>query len=113
MNRKMYKMTTKDLNKCQRELRYGTAEMERVEANKSKLGRKYGLRKRDAARRLLKGSPEYVRGLWQGRIDAARGLNYSEERLESAYNMGYHTGYINYASNIHGGLVIPTEYLEA
>ena len=113
MNRKMYTLTEKDTSKCQRELCHATSAMEQVEANRAKLGRKYGLRKRDAARRLLKGNPEYVQGLWQGRIDAARGLSYSDERLESAYNMGYHTGYTNYASNVHGGLVIPTEYLEA
>jgi len=113
MDRKMYQLTAKDQRKCRKENRWAIEELAQIEADHAKLGKRYGLRKRDASRRLLKGNPEYIRGLWQARIDAARGLGYSEERLESAYNMGYHAGYTNYASNLHGGLVIPAEYLEA
>lgn len=41
-------------------------------------------------------------GLWQGRVDAARGLDYSEERSENTFNLGYYRGYTEYESNRRG-----------
>lgn len=62
----------------------------------------WGMAKRDWALAQLKNDPAYQRGIWQGRVDAARGLEYSEERNENAYNLGYHRGYTNYQSDRRG-----------
>jgi hypothetical protein len=51
---------------------------------------------------LLGGTIEYQRGIWQGRVDKARGLDYTEERLEKSYNLGYYRGYVEYESNRRG-----------
>jgi hypothetical protein len=45
---------------------------------------------------------EYQRGLWQGRVDKANDLDYSEERNDKPYNLGYYRGYIEYESNRRG-----------
>lgn len=62
----------------------------------------WGMGKRDWIVSNLKNSREYQMGLWQGRVDAARGLDYSEERNENTYNLGYHRGYTEYQSNRKG-----------
>ena len=62
----------------------------------------WGMGKRDYMLRRLRTSAEYQRGIWQGRADKARGLQYSEERTEKSYNLGYHLGYVEYESNRHG-----------
>lgn len=62
----------------------------------------WGMGKRDWIVANLTRSRDYQIGLWQGRVDAARGLDYSEERSENTYNLGYHRGYTNYASDRNG-----------
>jgi hypothetical protein len=62
----------------------------------------WGLAKRDFVLANLKNSREYQMGLWQGRVDAARGLDYSEERSENTYNLGYYVGYTEFESNYRG-----------
>lgn len=62
----------------------------------------WGMGKRDWIVSNLKSSREYELGLWQGRVDAARGLEYSEERNDNTYNLGYHRGYTGYESNRRG-----------
>lgn len=62
----------------------------------------WGIVKRDMILANYRISPEYQRGLWQGRVDAARGLDYSEERNDSSYNVGYYTGYTEFHSNVRG-----------
>lgn len=62
----------------------------------------WGMLKRDWAAQNLKLRREYQVGIWQGRVDAARGLPYSEERNESAYNLGYYRGYTDFASDTKG-----------
>ncbi len=111
MTRVIYQLTEKNLAKCTPQGRRAQDRRDKADENKVKLGRKYGLECRAAARDALKADPEYQRGLWQGRIDAANDLNYHEERLEKAYNMGYHAGYTGYESDLNGGLVIPSQYL--
>lgn len=64
--------------------------------------RPWGLVKRDLALRALRGCRDYNLGLWQGRVDAARGTGYSDERFAEAYNLGYHEGYANYESHRGG-----------
>lgn len=62
----------------------------------------WGMLKRDLSIQSLRNTAEYQTGIWQGRVDAARGLPYSEERNDSSYNLGYHDGYANYESNRRG-----------
>ena len=62
----------------------------------------WGMGKRDWAISSVRNSADYQLGLWQGRVDAARGLDYSEDRSDKSYNLGYHTGYVNYRSNRQG-----------
>lgn len=64
--------------------------------------RPWGLCKRDWILSTMKDTREYQMGIWQGRVDAARGLNYSEERNENTYNLGYYRGYTNYSSDRKG-----------
>ena len=64
--------------------------------------RGWGMAKRDWALRHLRHSGEYQRGLWQGRVDKARELPYSEERSAGGYNLGYYMGYDEYESNRRG-----------
>jgi len=45
---------------------------------------------------------DYQVGMWQGRVDKANGLNYSDERLSAGYNIGYNLGYTEYESNHKG-----------
>jgi len=75
-------------------------------------GRRLGLKMRDAKLAAMKSDPEYLRGMGQGRLDAACELAYSEERNESAYNLGYYRGYTNYHSDTRGGLVMHIEQYE-
>lgn len=62
----------------------------------------WGMGKRDWILSNLKNSREYQIGIWQGRVDAARGLDYSEERNENTYNLGYYRGYTHYESDRRG-----------
>ena len=62
----------------------------------------WGLGKRDWIINNMQCSRDYQYGLWQGRVDAARGLEYSEERIDSAYNLGYYRGYTEFESNWKG-----------
>ena len=71
-------------------------------ARAKKEHRPWGILKRDWVLTNMKFTTEYQTGLGQGRVDAANGLNYTEQRLEKTYNMGYHTGYTNYESNRKG-----------
>ncbi len=70
----------------------------------ARTGRKrpWGLVKRDLALRALRNCRDYTLGLWQGRVDAARGCGYSDERFAEAYNLGYHEGFSRYQSDRHG-----------
>ncbi len=111
--RPKFQLTEKQLKKCEIELRAAKSQREYADTNKAKLGKRYPMACRDAGRTMLKADPEYQLGLWQGRIDNANGLGYSDERLSKSYNMGYHTGYTSYESNKRGGLVIPVQYLSS
>lgn len=112
MERKMYRLTEKDLAKCAQIAQTAALKRQHADTNKVRLGKKYGLECRDAALYALKGNPEYMRGIWQARIDRANGLDYSEERNEGAYNLGYYRGWTNYESDLGGGMHVPSEYLQ-
>lgn len=75
---------------------------EEFKATAKRTRRPWGLVKRDFVLANLKHTREYQMGLWQGRVDAARGLDYSEERNENTYNLGYYRGYTGYKSNRRG-----------
>lgn len=62
----------------------------------------WGMGKRDWIVSNMSMTSAYQRGIWQGRVDAARGLEYSEERSENTYNLGYYRGYTEYESNRRG-----------
>lgn len=62
----------------------------------------WGMGKRDWIIANLTQSRDYQMGLWQGRVDKARGLEYSEERTDNTYNLGYYRGYTEYESNRNG-----------
>jgi hypothetical protein len=62
----------------------------------------WGIGKRDWIVSRMTATREYQLGIWQGRVDAARGLDYSEERNENAYNLGYYRGYTEFESNYRG-----------
>ena len=62
----------------------------------------WGMKKRDYIIGAMTSSPNYQMGIWQGRVDRACGLDYSEERNENTYNLGYYRGYTEYESNRRG-----------
>jgi hypothetical protein len=62
----------------------------------------WGMMKRDWVIGNLKYRREYHLGIWQGRVDAACGLSYSEERNENTYNLGYYRGYTDFARDTQG-----------
>jgi len=62
----------------------------------------WGIIKRDFILGQMTQTREYQMGIWQGRVDAARELEYSEERTENTYNLGYYRGYTGYKSDHRG-----------
>lgn len=62
----------------------------------------WGMQKRNYILSSMTQTRDYQMGIWQGRVDAARGLEYSEERNENTYNLGYYRGYTQYASDRRG-----------
>lgn len=62
----------------------------------------WGMKKRDMKLSVMAGTYDYQIGIWQGRVDAANGLDYSEERNENVYNLGYYRGYTDYRSDRRG-----------
>jgi len=91
--RKIYQITENDQKKVEKNQKTATGKLTEIEKNRSSLGKKYGLQKRNATASALKGNIEYLIGQGQGRLDQLAGLPYSEDRLDAAYNMGYHDGY--------------------
>lgn len=106
MTRTMYQPTEKQLSKW---AEFDNVEMPSDEQfkewwKKSHHGKLagWGMGKRDWILREMKFNREYQMGLWQGRVDAANGLDYAEKQDESTYNLGYYRGYINFASDTRG-----------
>ena len=104
--RKMYEPTKGNEKKW---ARYALVEMPTDEEFKARWAkshhgktRGWGIGKRDFILSQMVRTREYQMGLWQGRVDKAQGLEYSEERSESTYNLGYHRGYVEYESNRRG-----------
>jgi hypothetical protein len=106
MERKIYQPTEKQEAKW---AAYTTPQMPSDEEFKARWAKSHGgktagwgMAKRDWVLASLKSSRDYQVGIWQGRVDAARGLDYSEERNDNHYNLGYHRGYCDYTSDRKG-----------
>jgi hypothetical protein len=106
-----YQLTDADLKKAAKFAAAAADRKERTEAKPSSNKKVQAAKRQAASMDALKGNPEYHRGIWQGRIDNARGLAYTEERTESAFNLGYYRGYTDLERDLKGGLVIPEQYL--
>jgi len=106
MARKLYTLTEKQLRKAAESPAVEMPSDDEFKAawKKSHHGKPagWGMGKAAWIKRQMKNDPEYVRGLWQGMVDQANGLDYSEERNESVYNLGYYRGYTEYESNRNG-----------
>lgn len=99
MERRQYQPTEKQQNLP---ATFGLPSDDEIKAMAKRSRKPWGLLKRDMALKALRGTHDYTLGIWQGRVDAARGTGYSEERFSSDYNLGYHDGYLNYASDRKG-----------
>lgn len=96
-----YKLTASDLKK----IRISTEEeyvaaLAGFDVNKERMGRRFGLAKRDYASRLLRSTESYFLGKGQGALDLAMAKPYmgagtKTETFQNAWNLGYHTGYTN------------------
>lgn len=94
MDKQIYQLTKQDLKKVRMTKEQIPTELEKFDVeNKKKLGKKFGLKKRDFAESLLRGTVEYRHGCGQGRLDKYLGLEYAEKTGDNAYNMGYYEGY--------------------
>ena len=103
MSRMIYEPTAKQLAKfaAHKTPAIPTDEEFKADAKKRRI-KNWGKLKRDWITQTMRDDPQFIIGIWQGRVDAARGLNYSEERSESAYNLGYYRGFTNYESDRKG-----------
>jgi len=101
MERKQYTLTQQQIEKIKLAGWQMPSDNE-IKAIAHKKRRPWGLVKRDLALEGLKYDLEYLLGIWQGRVDKARGFDYSKERKSSSYNLGYHRGYCNYESDRRG-----------
>lgn len=106
MNRKMYEPTK---NQERKWAKFNNVEMPTDEEFKARWAkshhgkeRGWGMGKRNWILSSMTQNREYQIGLWQGRVDKACGLPYSEERNENTYNLGYNRGYTSYESNRRG-----------
>ncbi len=99
MERALYQLTERDLRNSERKGSLRDQAMAEIEAHRTDAGywkrRKtsFGLAKRDAAALSLQGQPEWHQGRGQALLDRLTGKGYGEERPNSAYNAGYHSGW--------------------
>jgi hypothetical protein len=104
MKRKIYQLTASDQKKIDRAVAnpidWAAIDAERPADTKSKVFRKWSMRKRDLALRAMRDTAEYMRGKGQGALDLACGLPYAEKTDDTRYNCGYHNGYTN-PSNLY------------
>lgn len=102
MNRKMYEPTKNQERKWSQfdNLEMPSDDDFRTRAKKER--KPWGILKRDYILSQMTQTREYQMGLWQGRVDKARGLDYAEDRNENTYNLGYYRGYTGYESNRQG-----------
>lgn len=106
MERKMYKPRVEQERKW---AQFKSPEMPSDEEFKNRWAKAHhgkvegwGLGKRDWIVSNMAKTREYQMGLWQGRVDRLRGLEYAEERIDAPYNLGYYRGYTQYESDRRG-----------
>jgi len=102
MDRKIYQPTK---NQERKWAKFDSVEMpsdDKFRARGEKEHKPWGILKRDYVLSRMTQTREYQIGLWQGRADRAAGLDYSEERNENTYNLGYYRGYTGYESDRRG-----------
>jgi len=107
MNRKMYQPTAKQIEKWAaiKPVEMPTDEWFKNRWQKEHHGKLagWGLGKRDWIVSNLKNTAEYQMALWQGRVDAAQGLDYQgaepTDENANAAALGYHRGYCDYQSD--------------
>jgi hypothetical protein len=120
MERKIYQFTESQMKRMARqglrtweekeaEVQAAIADAEKDAALKARWMKKHGgkargwgLLKAQMVLDAMKLTVDYQRGIWQGRVDKARGFDYQETRQEKPYNMGYYVGYCDYESNRRG-----------
>lgn len=104
MNRELFTLTEKQLKKCNQNPAVPSDEEFKARWARAHYGKTagWGMGKRDWFISIMTQTPEYQRGIWQGRVDRARGMEYCEERSDAPYNLGYYRGYTEYESNRHG-----------
>lgn len=104
MKRQIYQLTANDRKRISvRDAADYAAALAAFDANRDRLGRRFGLRKRDHALSLLRATEAYLQGKGQGSLDLANRLPYmadtnQDETFQNAYNLGYHTGYTERAN---------------
>lgn len=96
MERKIYQPTAKQQSLP---LSYAIPTNEECKMMAKRQHRPWGLIKRDYTLNALRRTHDYTIGMWQGRVDAANGLEYCDERFSETYNVGYHEGYLGYQAN--------------
>jgi len=102
MNTPTYELTKSQVRKIDRAAGI-TQPTDKSFKTRSKKERKpWGIIKRDWVLSNMKFTTEYQTGLGQGRVDRANGVEYTKDRDESTYNLGYYTGYTGYESDRHG-----------
>lgn len=101
MERKIYQPTEKQEQKWEKfEQLNPMPSDDEIKAHSGK--KPWGLVKRDMILARMVSTREYQIGIWQARLDKLCGLDYSEERNENTYNLGYYRGYVNFESDWNG-----------
>ena len=109
MNGKTYQMSNKQLARIEKAKSYPVPQMPTDDEFKAQWKKRHhgklsgwGIAKRDWVLRNMKNAEDYTYGIWQGRLDALRGIEYTEERFDNTYNMAYYRGYTNVKSDLRG-----------
>jgi hypothetical protein len=94
-----YELTANDMKKATIEtLEQYQAALAAFDENKARLGKRFGLAKRQRASELLRSTRAYYAGKGAGALDLAEGREYAAKRCDAeeftnAWNLGYYTGY--------------------
>jgi hypothetical protein len=109
--RKTYELTQKQLEKINKR-NFVMPKDDEIKAEAKKSRKPWGLVKLGYTLEALKWDPDYIRGMFQARVDRMNGLDYSEERNDSSYNLGYYRGYTDYDqfSRSEGFAILAADY---
>jgi len=97
-----YQLTKSQIRKITQAEKITRPTDDEFKARAKKEHRPWGILKRDWIVGQMTLTEDYQRGLGQGRVDAANGIEYTEDRPTGAFNLGYYRGYTNYRSDRHG-----------